>query len=383
MRRLAIALVVVLAGLAAFGLWKRAEIARLHAVLTLFEPDRVVANFGAMDAAFVTVPLPADGPPSPLPPGPAMTLPPGTEDWLAARSTTALVVLKDGRILHESYRQGTGPDDRRISWSVAKSFLSALYGILEAEGAMPPRDTPVTEVVPALRGTGYEGVTVHHILTMTSGVAFNEDYLDFWSDINRMGRTLALGQRMDDFAASLQDRAAPPGKRWHYVSIDTHVLGMVIRAATGKPVAELMQQRLLAPLGLERDAYFIADGTGEPFVLGGLNLTARDYARFGQMVLEDGRGIVPAGWLAESTRRQAPLPAEAMGYGYQWWVPPGQDGTEVMAQGIYGQFIWIDRARGVVIVRNAADLKFKEPGVEDENIRHFRAIAAAAAAAAG
>ncbi len=119
--------------------------------------------------------------------------------------------------------------------------------------------------------------------------------------------------------------------------IDTHVLGMVIRAATGKPIAGLMENRLIAPMGLEADAYYIADGTGEPFVLGGLNLTTRDYARMGQLVLEDGRGIVPADWLAESTRRQAPANMAAMGYGYQWWVPPGQDGDEVLAQGIYGQ----------------------------------------------
>jgi CubicO group peptidase (beta-lactamase class C family) len=374
--RLLLVLLLVLAGLA---LWKREELGRLHAVMTLFDADRVVANFSHMDRAFVTVPLPrGDGPVTPLPQGTPMTLPDGAVDWLTRRSATSLLVLKDGKVVHEAYFQGTTAEDRRISWSMSKSFLSALFGILDAEGRMPPLGAPVADVVPALKGTGYDVVTVRQILTMTSGVTFNEDYLDFWSDINRMGRALALGQPMDRFAASLGPGAGP-GTRFHYVSIDTHVLGMVIRAATGEPVARLMQEKLVAPLGLESDAYFIADGTGEPFVLGGLNLTTRDYARFGQMVLDGGRGIVPADWLDQSTTRQADLPAAEMGYGYQWWVPPGQDGGEVMAQGIYGQFIWIDRARGVVIVRTAADLLFEEPGVEDANIAMFRAIAAAAA----
>jgi CubicO group peptidase (beta-lactamase class C family) len=380
MRRAIRVLAVLVLILAALAVWKREELVRLYAVVTLFDEGRVVGNFSHMDAAFLTVPLPrGDGPVFPLPDGPAMTLPEGVEDWIRDRAATSLLVLKDGQVLHESYYLGTGPDDRRISWSMSKSFLSVLYGILDAEGTMPPLDTKVTDVVPGLKGTGYEGATVRQILTMTSGVAFNEDYLDFWSDINRMGRVLALGRPMDAFAASLLDKAARPGERWHYVSIDTHVLGMVIRAAAGRPVAELMEERLIRPLGLETDAYFIADGTGEPFVLGGLNLTTRDYARFGQMVLAGGRGIVPKGWLGTSTTRQAALPMEGLGYGYQWWVPPGQDGGEVFANGIYGQYIWIDRNRGVVIVRTAADLGFEEAGVEEANIAMFRAIAAAAA----
>ncbi len=155
----------------------------------------------------------------PLPPGPPWTPPQDVADWIADRSVTALVVLKDGALVHEGYFLGTGAEDRRISWSMAKSYLSMLLGILrEQDGILPDLDVQVAEVVPELRGTAYDGVTLRQVLTMTSGVAFNEDYLDFWSDINRMGRTLALGQRMDGFAASLKDRAAEPGTRFHYVS---------------------------------------------------------------------------------------------------------------------------------------------------------------------
>jgi CubicO group peptidase (beta-lactamase class C family) len=379
MRRAVRVLVVVLLLVAAVAVWKRQELVRLHAVVTLFDAPNIVGNFSHMDRAFVTVPLPrGDGPVFPLPKGAQWTPPQDVADWIAARSVTGIVVLKGGAVVHESYHLGTGPEDRRISWSMAKSYLSMLLGIVRAEdGVLPDLDVQVADVVPGLKGTGYDGVSLRQVLTMTSGVAFNEDYLDFWSDINRMGRTLALGQPMDGFAASLAEREAEPGTRFHYVSIDTHVLGMVIRAATGRPVAELMQERLIGRLGLEADAYYIADGTGEPFVLGGLNMTTRDYARMGQMVLDGGRGIVPADWLAESTRRQAPADMAAMGYGWQWWVPPGQDGGEVMAQGIYGQYVFIDRARGMVVAVNSANRGFKDPGVEDGNIAMLRQIAAA------
>jgi CubicO group peptidase (beta-lactamase class C family) len=279
--------------------------------------------------------------------------------------------------VHESYYLGTGPDDLRISWSVAKSLLSALFGILQAEGAFASLDDPVTTYAPGLIGSAYEGVSVHDVLTMSSGVAFNEDYLDFYSDINKMGRVLALGGSMDGFAAGLTTRAAEPGSRWHYVSIDTHVLGMVIRGATGRDIPELMEEKLLAPLGLEADPVMLTDGDGVSFVLGGLNMRTRDYARFGQMVLQggqwQGRQVVPADWIATSTSPQA---ADGTAYGYQWWIPANAAPGEVMAQGIYGQYIYINPRLDVVIAVNAADRGFEGAGVAGANIAMFRAIAA-------
>ena len=377
MRRLGRIIIVVLLLVGALGLWKREEIARLMAVNSLFAPDRIVTNFSNMDRLFLTRPLSrGEGPVSPLPEGPQAELPPEVEDWIAARNVTALVILKDGQIVHESYHQGTGPDDLRISWSVAKSFLSALFGIVLAEGHIESLDDPVTKYAPSLAGTAYDGVTVRHILTMSSGVAFNEDYLDFWSDINRMGRVLALGQSMDGFAASLSERDAEPGSRFHYVSIDTHVLGMIIRGATGEDIPELLERHILAPLGLEAAPYYLTDGYGVSFVLGGLNLTTRDYARFGQMIAQggmwQGRQIVPRDWIEASVTPSAPGGA---GYGYQWWIAEGAVPGEVNAQGIYGQYIWIDRARNIVIAVNAADRGFEEPGVAEGNIALFRRIA--------
>lgn len=378
MRRLFRILAVLILILAAAGLWKREEITRLMAVNSLFSPDRIVENFSHMDRLFLHRPLSrGDGPVSPLPKGPDATLPPGVQDWIAARGVTSLLVMKDGQIVHESYHLGTGPDDLRISWSMAKSYLSALFGIVMAEGHIDSLDDPVTKYAPALAGTAYDGTTVRHILTMSSGIAFDEDYMDFWSDINRMGRVLALGQSMDGFAASLTARAAEPGSRFHYVSIDTHVLGMIIRGATGEDIPELLERHILIPLGMEKAPFYLTDGYGVSFVLGGLNVTTRDYARFGQMMLQggewQGRQIVPRDWVEASLARTAPAGA---GYGYQWWIPRDAGAGEVTAQGIYGQYLWLDRARGVVIVVTAADRGFDAEGVGAANFALFRKIAA-------
>ncbi len=377
-RILAIAAVVLLAA----GLWKRDEIMRLWAVNSLFAEDRIVANFSNMEGAFLTRPVSrGDGPVVPLATGEAMTLPAGASDWINARAVTSLLVLKDGKIRHESYHLGTAETDRRISWSVAKSYLSALFGILLKEGAIASLDDPVTTYAPLLTGSAYDGASIRNVLNMASGVTFDEDYLDYDSDINRMGREIALGGALDQFAADLKDRFAAPGSTWQYVSIDTHVIGMVIRGATGRSIPDLLSEKIITPLGLEQAPYYVTDGDGVAFVLGGLNITTRDYARFGLLIEQDGRyngqQIVPADWIAASTRPSAPTKEGKIGYGYQWWVPIGAHDGEFLARGVYGQYIYIDQDRDVVIVSTAADRKFRDKGVNRANIEMFRQIARA------
>jgi len=376
-----ILLALVLAAVAV-GLWKREEIARLMAVNTLFAEDRIVANFSGMGRAFLTVPVPrGNGPVSELPQGPEMALPAEVSAWAEARNVTSLLVLHEGRVVHESYRLGTGATDRRISWSLAKSFLAALIGISLERGEIGALDDPVTDYAPALAGSAYDGVTLRQLLQMTSGVEFDEDYLDYHSDINRMGRVLALGGSMDGFAAGLSARAAPPGTRWKYVSIDTHALAMALRGATGRALPGLLSERIIRPLGLEAEPYFITDGDGVAFALGGLNLTARDYARFGLMVARmgrhEGQQIVPADWIAASTEPSAPTPKGALRYGLHWWMPADAREGEFYAHGIYGQYIYVDRARDAVIVVTAADRGFREDGVQEANIDALRSLAEA------
>ena len=369
--------------LLALIIWKRQEIRRLAAVLTLFSKRRIVSNFSHMERAFATIPLSrGEGPPSPLPKGPPLELPRETERWIARRAVTALVVLKGGQLVHESYHLGTGPEDLRISWSVAKSYLSALFGILHEEGAIGSLETRVEKIVPALGGSAYEGARIVDVLRMSSGIAFDEDYMAFFSDINRMGRVLALGGSMDRFACARRTRWAEPGAAWQYVSIDTHVIGMVIRAATGRDIPELMAEMLLIPLGLEAPPYYIADRHGVAFVLGGLNMRTRDYARFGQMFANrgrfNGRQIVPESWVLASTRPSARTAPGETRYGYQWWVPEDAPEGEYFARGIYGQHIYVNEAEELVIATNAADRAFREDHVEAENLAAFRRLAEAA-----
>lgn len=362
------------------GIWKREELTRLMAVNSLFSADRIVQNFSHMDRAFLTTPVPR-GPlaTSELAYGPETTLPNETAQWIKDRSVTSLLVLKDGEIRYEEYFLGTAPDDRRISWSIAKSYLSALFGVLVDEGAIASLEDPVTRYAPKLVGTAYDGASIRNVLNMASGVVFDEDYMDQGSDINRMGRVVALGGTLDDFAASFTETFATPGEQWQYVSIDTHVIGMVIRGATGRSVAELLSEKIIAPLGQEYDGYYLTDGTGTAFVLGGLNLTTRDYARFGQMVLQNGqyagKQVVPADWIAASTAPSAPTAPGEIGYGYQWWIPKGAHDGEFMGRGIYGQYLYIDQAKGVVIATTGADRNFRDPGVNDANVAMFRRIA--------
>jgi CubicO group peptidase (beta-lactamase class C family) len=288
-------------------------------------------------------------------------------------------MLQNGKLRHESYYKDTTAEDRRISWSVAKSFISVLMGIALDEGAIDSIDDPVTKYAPSLMDSAYAGASIEDVLLMSSGVTFDEDYLDPSSDINKMGRVLALGRSMDAFTADLTETFQPAGSAWQYVSIDTHVLGMVLRGATGKSIPALLSEKVVASLGLEAAPYYVTDGYGTAFVLGGLNMRTRDYARFGQMVLQDGkhngRQIVPADWLRQSTAPLAETKAGAIQYGYQWWIPADAQEGEFMARGIYGQYIYINRNTQTVIALNGAHRGFREEGVFDRNMAVLRQLA--------
>lgn len=147
------------------GLWKREEIARLLAVQSLFTEGKIVANFSNMERAFLTREVDrGDAPVSPLPMGDTTPLPDQTDEWIRKRAVTSLLVLRGGDILHESYHLGTGPEDRRIGWSIAKSYLSALFGIVMADGAITSLDDPVTKYAPGLKGSAYDGATIRNVL---------------------------------------------------------------------------------------------------------------------------------------------------------------------------------------------------------------------------
>jgi len=370
---------------------------RLYRVVTLFDEDIIVENFSNMKATGIpTLDIKKAGPvfefrrdPKSLPEvyeykGEKRRL----SEFLERTRTTALIVIKDDNITFENYYLGTTENDRHISWSVAKSFLSAIFGVAVHEGHISDIKDPVTKYVPELKGSGYDDVAIKDVLQMSSGVLFNEDYGDFNSDINRLGRILALGGSFDDFAATLVNERTP-GTYLHYVSIDTHVLGMVLRRSTGRKIGDYFYDKLWSKIGAEADIYYLTDTKGEPMVSGGLNMRTRDYARFGRLYRENGKWngeqIIPSDWVTASITPDAPhlYPGERptsdvnYGYGYQWWIPENAD-QEFMAIGIYDQFIYINQKAAVVIVKNSANPDFMENNFESaaETTEVFRAIVA-------
>lgn len=379
-RRLLAALlaVVFLAGGCAL---KESGVGRLVSVGTLFEPDHIVENFSNMDALFdsVSMPIPVH---TPLPRAavPA-TMPEGFAAWAAERRLTSVVVLRRGEVVFEDYYLGTGADDLRISWSVAKSFLGTLVGTAVETGEIASLDDPATAYAPALVGSAFEGVTIRNLLHMASGVAFNEKLGMYWSGINKMGRAIAFGGSLDALAAGIDRREGPPGRTYRYSSVDTQALAMVLRGATGKSLPELMNSRIFTPLRLERDPYYLVDGEGHAFAAGGLGLTTRDYARFGQLVVDGGRAfgrqVVPATWIDEMTRPSAPKGLNGGpggGFGYHWWIPKNPRPGEVFSRGLFGQRLWIDRKARVVIAVTAADADEGAAGVARASRKMLRAI---------
>ena len=392
-KRLALAALVI-AVLAAIFIGPKAL--RVYRVIHLFDEDIIVENFLGMEDIFPVKTLTAapnpfifdKGEPMPL----LKTFPYegkdiNVEDWFEATQTTGLLIIHKGNIRLEQYYRGHSEDGHHISWSVAKSFISALVGIALEEGAFASIEDPVTRYVPELKNTGYDGVRIKDILQMSSGVKFNEDYGDYNSDINIFGRTLAGGGSLDDFSASLE-REIDPGIRHHYVSIDTQVLGMLLVRVTGKSLTEYMQEKIWTPLGMEYPGYFIADDSGMELALGGLNVSLRDYGKLGYLYLNQGSRagvqIVPKQWIRDSTTPDAPhlLPGEnplsssIWGYGYQWWIPTNPDG-EYLAAGIYNQYIYVYPKHDLVIVKNTANHNYTRERAESKamHVEFFREIA--------
>ena len=378
-------------------LFYRQEAYQLYKVLTFFEKDEISYNFKSIHKIFNVnvVPQPATSFNFPSAKN-QVSLPEKfnardssltTQAFLDFTLTDALLIIRHDSILYEYYGNGFTAGDHHISWSMAKSVVSALFGIALEEGKIKSIEQTVTDYLPEFKGTGYDGVRIKDVLQMSSGVGFNEDYGDFNSDINVMGRYFALGMPMSDFAKRLK-RARQPGTYNHYVSIDTQVLGMILVKATGQSITDYMKEKLWSKIGAEDEAFWIVDKTGMEFALGGLNCTAKDYAKVGQLFLDSGRWqgkqIVPEAWVSASVTPDAPhvMPGKRNsadrkdGYGFQWWIPFGGE-DEFDAQGIYDQFIYIDPDKDVVIVKLSSNYHFKNDKnglFHDLEIGLFRSI---------
>ena len=269
-----------------------------------------------------------------------------------------LAVLHRGDVIVERYANGMTPGTRHLSQSVAKSVLGLVVGALVSRGVVDPR-SPVTELVPEVAGSGYAGATVEHLLDMTAGVDFTEDYAaDFWKyDIACGWHPPRPGAPWDSILAYLPTLG--PGRFTHgevfdYLSPNTDLLGIVAERAAGTPLVELIARELWQPLGAAHDAELAVDPAGTAVISGGFCATLLDYARIGQLVLERGGGIVPAGWIDELgagdpaafARRAWPEPDSGeTGYRHQWWGRAGR----TVARGIHGHQVAVDREADVVV----------------------------------
>ena len=368
---------------------------RVHKVKTLYDKDKIVYNFLNMDKIFPTREIKASKNPKPLKRN-IKTLPEtfffegeekNLQECLDYFWSDGMIVLHKNEMVYENYWLGNNENKRHISWSVAKSFISALVGIAYEEGLIDSLDDPVTKYLDDFKETGYDGVTIKDILQMSSGVLFNEDYADYDSDINRFGRAVATGTSMRDFSKTLT-REREPGTYMHYVSINTQVLGFLLQEVTNKSISQYLYDKIWNPLGMEDSAYFILDDVKDEFALGGLNATLRDYAKFGLLYLQNGRWndnqIISKQWIEDSHSTDGIhlVPGERetssnpWGYGYQWWVPGFPD-TDYTASGVYNQYIYIDPLSEIVIAKTSSNYKYTSElqMSKDMHMAMFRAIA--------
>ncbi len=280
------------------------------------------------------------------------------EEALERTYTNALLIMKDGRIVTEIYRNGMNERTRHMGWSMTKSVTSVLVGAALEEGLIASLDDQITRYLPELKGSGYEGVTVRQILQMRSGVDYEERY-DFANPgvaaSNHIDALVKNVSRFADVARTLK-RKSKPGEVFAYKTIDTAVLGWLIERVSGGTVAGYTARKLWEPLGAEADGYYIMDGapgTGREFSGAGYNATLRDWARFGQMMLDggvaNGKRIVSADWVKVS---QSPVGEEddkLGGYGYQWWTMPNSPAFSAI--GLQGQYVFVDPATRTVVVK--------------------------------
>ena len=285
-----------------------------------------------------------------LPAGTPLALDPTA--YMQAERVAGVLVLQDGRVRLERYGLGIGPDSRWVSFSMTKSLTSTLVGTALKSGAIGSLEDPVTRYLPALSGGGYDGVTVRQLLTMTSGVRWNEDYFDANSDVARfLQEPSRSGEDPVVAYMSRLPRAHPPGAQWNYSTGETNLVGALVAAAEGRPLAELLSERIWSRAGMAADAVWALDQGGRE--IGGccVSATLRDWGRIGLMALENGalggERIVPDDWFAQAVTRQADTGEPGEGYGFQWWT---QDDGVFAAYGIFGQTIRVDPERKLVIV---------------------------------
>lgn len=316
----------------------------------------------------------------PLPQGAPLDLGLDVDAHMAAQRNAGLIVVQDSKVRFEKYALGYDAAGRWTSFSVAKSFTSTLVGAAVKDGYIKSLDDKVTTYIPALKGSGYDDVSVRQLLTMTSGVRWNEDYTDPKSDVALFNlQKPVAGEDVTVSYMKTLPSEAKPGTRWLYNTGETNLIGVLVSSATGKSLSSYLSEKVWKPFGMEQDAVWMLGATGHEISGCCMSASLKDYARFGQFILNGGVAggakVLPDDWLPSATTKQADIGVPGRGYGYQWWT---NDDGSFAAQGIFGQGIFIDPARKLVIASNGNWPTATDPeGVGAAREAFYKAVQAA------
>ena len=291
----------------------------------------------------------------PLPKGAPLDVGIDVDAYMKDQRNAGLVIIQDGKIRLEKYGLDFSGDGRWTSFSVAKSFTSTLVGAAIKDGYIKNIDDKVSDYIPDLKGSVYDDVTIKQLLTMTSGVKWNEDYADPKSDVALFNAHKA--EPGVDVTVSYMrklKREVPPGTKWVYKTGETNLIGVLVSSATKKNLSNYLAEKIWRPFGMEQDASWLLGSTGHEISGCCMQASTRDFARFGLFMLgggkAEGKSVLPDGWIAAATTKQADIDQAEFGYGYQWWTM--NDGSYA-ARGIFGQGIFIDPKRKLIIASNS------------------------------
>jgi len=298
------------------------------------------------------------------------------DQYFERNRVLGFLILKDNQIISEHYFHGSNQNSRFLSNSVGKSITSTLFGIALGEGKISSIDDPVTKYIPVLKNSGYNRVTFRQALAMATGISATEDASDPESTVHQMDRSVLRG--VPSFTQLLQslkaDPKVKPGTTFNYVSMNTEILGLAIENATKIPLNQYLQEKVWSKIGAQSDGFlFRAKAQPDQCAFGCFNATLRDYGRFGLMIMNGGtlggNRIVASSWVKEATSPvKYDTPPQDTNYGYQWWIPTGNSQV-FKGLGVYGQILYINPVKHIVIVEASAwpkadpDERWKEASI--------------------
>lgn len=311
------------------------------------------------------------------------------EDFNRRNFTSAILILKADRILHEEYRCGSNEDTRFMSFSAAKSITSTLVGMAIEDGFIRTVDDKLTEYLPALIGSAYADVTIKDALQMMSGVKFEGESFDLEDESIPFSKAHneSISKHWYRFveAANGLEKKQPAGEKFDYNTMNPAILGWLVENATRKRLSTYMEERMWKPCGMESNAAWILDGppeVGREMAGGLFTASLRDYGRFGLLFSNNGKAngkqLISGAWVkAASTADREPIQCGNLyedydaGYGYQWWLRPN---GQYSAIGVYGQFICIEPKQNIVMVKLSHWPKVYIADLESEVFAFFDAV---------